>query len=185
VLSDRTLNVTTILRGLPYFDARTVVVVRNREVPIKPQQIVIWVSLADIEQSELVSGTPRFPAILDTGCSHNFGIREEHLIQWAGLRPEYFRKIGDTRVNNVAVSLHHADVWLHRNEPGRRDEMRDDRPFCLELDQGIMVYPTGTPNAPRLPLLGLRGLKWARLQLAIDCEHRRVRLRTPRRYWFF
>jgi hypothetical protein len=185
VLSDRTLNVTTILRGLPYFDARTVVVVRNREVPIKPQQIVVWVSLADIEQSELVSGTPRFPAILDTGCSHNFAIREEHLIQWAGLRPEYFRKIGDTRVNNVAVSLHHADVWLHGNEPGRRDEMRNDRPFCLELDQGIMVYPTGTPNAPRLPLLGLRGLKWARLQLAIDCEHRRVRLRTPRRFWFF
>jgi hypothetical protein len=26
----------TILRDLPYFDARTVVVVRNREEPIKP-----------------------------------------------------------------------------------------------------------------------------------------------------
>ena len=63
--------------------------------------------------------------------------------------------------------------------------MRDDRPFCLELDQGIMVYPAGSPNAPRLPVLGLRGLKWARLRLAIDCEHLRVGLRTPRRFWFF
>ncbi len=175
---------TTLLRDLPYFDSRTVVVVRNREVPVKPQQIVVWVSLAEIEQSELVSGTPRFPAILDTGFSHNFGIREEHLDQWAGMRPGYFRKIGDVRVNNVAAWLHQADIWLHRNRPGKRDEMRDDRPFCLELNQGIVVYPAESPNAPRLPVLGLRGLKWARLRLAIDCEHRRVGLRTPRRFWF-
>ena len=117
-LSDGTLDVTTILRDLPYFDARSVVVVRNRQVPIKSQQIVVWVSLAEIEQSELVPGTPRFPAILDTGFSHNFGIRREHLIQWAGLQPGYFRKIGDVRVNNVAVSLHDADVWVYRNQPG-------------------------------------------------------------------
>ncbi len=78
---------TTVLRDLPYFDSRTVVEVRNRQVPIKPQQIVVWVSLAEIEQSYLVSGSPRFPAILDTGFSHNFAIREEHLNQWAGLQP--------------------------------------------------------------------------------------------------
>ena len=84
--SNGTPSMTTILRDLPYFDARSVVVVRNRHVPIKPQQIVVWVSLAEIEQNELLPGTPRFPAILDTGCSHNFGIREEHLIQWAGLQ---------------------------------------------------------------------------------------------------
>jgi hypothetical protein len=142
--------VTTILRDLPDFDARTLVVVRNRQVPIKRQQIAVWVSLAEIEQSELVSGTPRFPAILDTGFSHNFGNREEHLIQWAGLRPGYFPKICDVRVNNLAASLHRAGVWLHRNRPGKRDEMRDDRPFCLELNQGIVVYPDGSPNCPAL-----------------------------------
>ena len=88
------------------------------------------------------------------------------------------------RVNNLTASLHHADVWLHRDKPGRRDESEDGPPFCLELNQGIVVYPTGTPNAPRLPILGLRGLKWARLHLAIDCEHRLVWLRTPQRLWF-
>jgi hypothetical protein len=40
-------------------------------------------------------------------------------------------------------------------------------------------------TAPRLPLLGLRGLQWSKLRLFIDCERRRVWLRTPRRFWFF
>ncbi|MGP0068987.1 MAG: hypothetical protein ACLQGP_35980 [Isosphaeraceae bacterium] len=109
----------------------------------------------------------------------------EHHIEWAGLQPGYFRRIGDVRVNNVAVPLHHADVWLHRNQLGKRDEMRDDRQFCLELNQGIVVYPVGSPNAPRLPVLGLRGLKWTRLRLSVDSDHLRVRIRTPRRFRFF
>jgi hypothetical protein len=100
-------------------------------------------------------------------------------------QPGYLRKIGENRVHNVTASLHRADVWLHRNKLGRRDESEDGPPFCLELNQGIAVDPSGTPKAPRLPLLGLRGLKWARLRLSIDCEHRRVWLRTPRRFWFF
>lgn len=129
--------------------------------------------------------TPRFPAILDTGFSHNFGIREEHLIRWAGIQSGYLQKIGDVRVNNVIAALHEGDVWLHRNRPGQRDELEDGPPFCLVLSQGIVVYPAGTPSAPRLPVLGLRGLKWARLPLVINCEHRRVWLRTPRRFWFF
>ena len=36
---------TTILRGLPYFDEKTAVVVRNRAEAVKRQQIVVWVSL--------------------------------------------------------------------------------------------------------------------------------------------
>jgi hypothetical protein len=179
------LDVSTILRGLPYFDAKTGAVVRNREDPIRPQQIVVWVSLAEIEQRQFLTGTPRFSAILDTGFSHNFGIREEHLNRWAGIQRGYLRRIGDIRVNNVTATLHDADVWLHRNQPGRRDELEDAPPFCLVISQGIVVYPAGSLTAPRLPVLGLRGLKWARLHLSIDCEHRRVWLRTPRRFWFF
>jgi len=176
---------TTILRSLPYFDARTVVVVRNQEVSIKPHQIIVWVSLTESEQRESTTGTPRFPAVLDTGFSHNFGIREEHLIRWAGMQPGYLRKIGVVRVNNVTASLHGAHVWLHRNQPGKRDESGNEPPFSMELNQGIVVYPARALNAPRLPVLGLRGLKWARLHLSIDSEHRRVWLRTPRRFWFF
>jgi hypothetical protein len=142
-------------------------------------------SLAESEQREFTTATPRFPAVLDTGFSHNFGIREEHLIRWAGVQPGYLPKIGNVRVNNATASLHRADVWLHRNQPGKRDELGNGPPFFLELNHEIVVYPAGTLNAPRLPVLGLRGLKWARLHLCIDSEHRRVWLRTPRRFWFF
>lgn len=176
---------STVLKDLPYFEAKTVVLVRNQEVPIKAEQIVVWASLAEIDQREFRPATPRFPAILDTGYSHNFAIGEEHLVRWAGIQPGYLPKIGAIRVQGVIASLHGAGVWLHRNKPARRDESADGPPFCLELNQGIAVYPAGTPSAPRLPVLGLRGLKWARLHLTIDCENRRVRLRTPRRFWFF
>src|SRR5262249_16695514 len=104
-----------------------------------------------------------FSRYLGQSCSHNFGIREEHLIRWAGIQPAYLRKIGDIRVNNITASLLSAGVWVHRDQPGRRDEWEDGPAFCLELSQGIAVYPVGTPTAPRLPVLGLRGLEWARL----------------------
>jgi hypothetical protein len=176
---------TTILKDLPYFDARSVAAVRNRDVPIKSRQIVVWVSLAETEARAVMPGTPRFPAVLDTGFSHNFGIREEYLVPWAGIQPAYLRRIADVRVNKVPASLHEADVWLHRNRPGKRDETKDDRPFCLELNQGIVVYPAGSPDAPRLPILGLHGLEWTGLRLSIDSARRRVGLRTPRRFGFF
>jgi hypothetical protein len=177
--------VTTILRGLPYFDAKSVVVVRNRAEAVKRQQIVVWVSLTESEQRELLRSPPRFPAVLDTGFSHNFGIREELLVRWAGIQLAYLSRIGDLRVNNVTVPRYDADVWLDRNQPGRRDELAGGPPFRLGLNQGIAVYPAGTPNAPRLPVLGLRGLKWTGLHLSFDCDHLRVRLRTPWRFWPF
>ncbi len=78
---------TTILKDLPYFDARSVAAVRNRDVPIKSRQIVVWVSLAETEARAVMPGTPRFPAVPDRGFSHKLGIREEQLVQWAGIQP--------------------------------------------------------------------------------------------------
>jgi hypothetical protein len=75
-------------------------------------------------------------------------------------------------------------VWLHPNRPGERDTIEGGIPFPLQLESGIAVYPGGMPAAPRLPLLGLRGLQWSKLHLSIDCERRRVSLRTPGRSWF-
>ena len=176
---------TNILRDLPYFDEKSIIVVRNRREAVRAQQIVVWVSLADIDQRELLRGTPRLPAVLDSGFSHNFGIREEHLMRWAGIQPAYFPRMGDIRVNDVTVPRHDADVWLYRNRPGQRDELADGPPFRLAISQGSVVYPADTPNAPRLPVLGLRGLKWTGLQLSIDCDRLLVRLRTRQRFWPF
>jgi hypothetical protein len=177
--------VTTILRGLPYFDENSVLVVRGRAEAVKRQQIVVWVSLAESDQSELPRDTPRFPAVLDTGCSHNFGIREELLRRWAGIQPADFPRMRDIHVNGITVSRYDADVWLYRNQPGQREELADGLPCRLALKEGIVVYPAGTPNAPRLPVLGLRGLKWTGLPLSIDCDRLRVWLRMRRRFWPF
>jgi hypothetical protein len=64
--------VPTILYGLPYFNRRTTLFVRGREELVKPTQIIVWASIADIGQDEFDRATPRFPAILDIGLNHNF-----------------------------------------------------------------------------------------------------------------
>jgi hypothetical protein len=78
-----------------------------------------------------------------------------------------------------------VDVWLHPNVPGKRDRAADGEPFRLALDTGIAVYPPTMSSVPRLPLLGLRALRLARLHLTIDCDRCSVTLRTARRFWFF
>ena len=79
--------------------------------------------------------------------------------------------------------MHAANVWLHSNVPGKRDELADAPPFCLELYPGIGIAAAGMRASPRLPLLGLRGLDRADLEVLM--RHRRVTIRTPRRFWFF
>jgi hypothetical protein len=177
--------VSTILHGLPYANRRTMVFVRGREETVKPTQIIIWASISSLDQRELDPATPHFPVVLDTGFSHNFAIPEEYLNRWAGLDRRYLRKSRDIVTRGDVVPLHEAEVWLHPNRPGERDERGNQPPFRLQLEEGIAIYPRGMHAAPRLPLLGLRSLQWSNLHLTIDCEHRRVWLRTPRRFWFF
>lgn len=157
--------------------------VRGREEIVRPTQIILWVSVADPRQPELDPATPLFPVILDTGLSHNFAIQEEHLERWAGISPRWLKRLRQITIRGDVVPLHDASVWLHPNQPGRRDPDFRRRPFRLAIESGIAIYPRGMPAAPRLPLLGLRGLEGAGLRLAIDCENRRVGLRSRRR-WF-
>jgi hypothetical protein len=175
----------TILDRLPYSDRRTTVRVRGREVEVKPSQIIIWVSITDIGHHELEGTALRVPVILDTGLSHNFAIREEHLSNWAGFERRYFRKLRDITIGGQVVPLHEAEIWVHSNGTGERNRFADRPPFPLQIESGIAVYPGEVLAAPRLPLLGLRALQWSKLRLTIDCERRRMSLRTSRRFWFF
>jgi hypothetical protein len=174
-----------ILRKLPFFDRSTTAIVQGRLIPIKPDQIIVWVGLMEGGAIDFDRGRPFFPAILDTGHSHNFSIREEHLIQWGGLHPQHLSRYGEVRIGGDQIPLLQADLWLPRNEQGVRDRQADREPFCLELDSGIAVYPRAMSLAPRLPLLGLRALRWANLHLTIDCRRRLVTLRTAPRFWCF
>lgn len=142
-------------------------------VTIKPFQIAVSVSLTIKGIAELDPGTPIFPAILDTGHSHNFAIREDHL-DWAKL-PRICR-IGSIRLGDEILPLIAANVWLHRNRPNMR--MVEGGAYLLELNEGVAVYPQGMPNPARLPILGLRGLIKNNLTLLIDGKKRWVTLKT-------
>lgn len=50
------------------------------------------------------------------------------------------------------------------------------------MTQGILVFEEGSPDAPRLPLLGLRAIVANRLRLVIDGRRGVVTLRPPG--WF-
>jgi hypothetical protein len=124
--------VPSILRNIPYFDAETHVSVNDQEIPIRGSQIVVWLSITEVGQKDVAPGIRRFPAILDTGLSHNFSIQEEQLIEWAGLDPSHLPIIGAVRLvgkrtadgeEQPLLARRNAAAWLHRNRPGERDSL--------------------------------------------------------------
>jgi hypothetical protein len=153
-------------------------------VQVKAYEIIVWVSLLARRSPTWDPATPRFPAILDTGHTHNFSIQEQHLVDWAGLQPDRFRLLGTLRQAGQRAPLYVAEVWLHRNQPGQRDQLLDATPYRLVLPRGIAGYPKDS-SGPRLPLLGLRALITNRLHLTIDGAKQSTNLRTERRWWFF
>ncbi len=170
---------TAILRRLPFFEKTSTVTVRGAPLRVKGHQIVVWVSLTFFETARPEAGVPRFPAILDTGNTQGFSLRESHLRQWAGIDPRFLSPLGTVRHAGRTFPMHAARLWLHRNKPGARDLFQDAPAHMLDLPRGVIVYPDRDPLAPRLPLLGLRVLRRNQLHLYVNAERGRVSLRTP------
>lgn len=167
-----------VLDRLPYSDAVGSVTVCGEKVTVLAHQIIVWVSLSTRDVLRLEVNTPRIPAILDTGNTFGFSIAEEQLVRWSGLRPELLKILGPVFINRQRLNRHAADVWLHRNRPGKRDVFREES-FRLELRDGIAVYPPDLgPAAPRLPLLGLRAIDENGLRVTIQGRNRTVSLST-------
>lgn len=173
-----------VVDRLPFFERPTTLLAAREPVSVKADQIILWMSLGEDTRTEELPARP-FPVVLDTGLSHNFAIREEQLIEWAGLYPPLLAVLGHARLGGRPANLLAAKAWIYRNQPGQRDALTDHRPFPLEMADGIAVYPRGAPDTPRLPALGLRALRLAGLQLHIDGERSRVSLWTRRRFWIF
>jgi len=152
-----------ILRQLPFRDTPSTVEVAGEVVSVKPYQVIVWVSLSIRETLEREA--PIFPAVLDTGHNHNFSIAEELLVRWAGIDKQELPKKGAILVNRQEVPLLSAHLWIRRNRP-RTTELLP-KPYPLQIPEGISVFPDGMPGAPRLPLLGLRGLVRNELRLVI------------------
>jgi hypothetical protein len=165
-----------ILDRLPIPTTETLTFVREEGVRLKEAEIIVWVSLTATQTAEWNPATPRFPAILDTGHTHNFAIQEQHLWRWAGIRPEMLRSLGHIRHAGQRIPLHAVGLWLHHNEPGKMT-VASNR-LLLVLPRGLAVYPDSA-KYPRLPLLGLRALLSNNLYLTINGEHKSVNLRTP------
>lgn len=170
---------TAILRGLPFFSEATSVTAPGVGARVKAHQIIVWVSVVPPESREIGAAQPRFPAILDIGNNFTFSIRASQLRQWAGIDIRSLEQISFTRHRGRQLPVYAARLWVHRNRPGDRDTLTQQSPFRLEMESGIAVYPTDFPDAPRLPLLGLRALEENRLHLRVDAERRLVSLRSP------
>ena len=167
-----------ILNRLPLSESHSSVPTPDGIAEVKPYQIVVMVSLAPRKLMELPEGSPRFPAILDTGNNHNFSIRKEHFERWARVR---IGERGRVRSGGNELPLLAGSVWIHPNQPGR-SYLWDKPPFRREMQERLIIYPEVAPNPSRLPVLGLRALVRNRLKLIIDGNRREVTLKTSS--WF-
>ena len=151
-----------VLDRLPYYDESTLLDFQGGIVEVRRYQIILWMRI----------GILIFPAILDTGHSHNFLISEGQLRRWAGIAS--LPRIGKVATNGREMPQFQADLWIHSNRPGTREPT--SLSSQLKIDEGITVMPAGMSNAPRLPLLGLRAITRSGLKVTIDGKRRQVTL---------
>ncbi len=158
-----------LLDRLPIYREPSVIAAQRDAIQVWRNQIIIWVSIGDVLRP--------FPAILDTGHSHNLAISRRHFVRWCGAEP---KQTGESKVGTEIIPQFKVDVRLHKNLPGRHDLTGST--YSLEMDQGISIIPDELRAAPRLPLLGMRSIVNNNLTLLIDGKHRQVTLKT--RGWF-
>jgi hypothetical protein len=166
---------------MPFPAEPDAVVVRGERVLVRANQIIVWVSLTLARVKSPNPTAIPFPAILDTGHTHSFSIQERHLVEWAGFRPEGLTVLGTVRERRQRVPVREANIWVHPNVRGVRDELADRPPHLVEARRGIAVYPAG--DFPRLPILGLRAIAENGLILKVNGPRREATLRTRFRWW--
>lgn len=164
---------------LPFFDRTTTLrIAGGPAVSVKDHQIVVWVSVTQSGLPSIPANTRRFPAIIDTRFNHNFLLQEQQLSDWGGIEPQSLVCVSQLIVRGNGVPLRDADVWIHQNQAGFRDQFTGATPFRLQLDNGIAVC-SDAMNYPRLPLLGVRALKRNQLELILEGASSRFSLRIP------
>jgi hypothetical protein len=165
---------SVIIDRCPFHDVETAVETPSGALPVRAYQIIVWVGV-----SLRGSVSRPFPAVLDTGHSHNFSITDEQMQKWTGWEPNAMRRIGTARVNNRVVALREADLVLFPNAAGKRDEL-SGKPHLLELSQGIVIASQGDPFATRLPALGMRALVRNGMRVVVDGAAKTVSLEAQR-----
>jgi hypothetical protein len=106
------LSTREVLDRLPFEPHHSSVDTAVGPVAVRAFQIVVWLSF----RLEGILSRP-FPAVLDTGHSHNFSINEALLESWLNLRIDQFRPRALTKVDGEKLPLRTAELVLHRNLP--------------------------------------------------------------------
>ena len=152
-----------ILDRLPIYEEPSLIDVWGEVLEIYRNQIIIWVSLAETSRP--------FPALLDTGHSHNFSIPRRQLERWGRTN---LKQIGESKVGTRVIPQCESELFIHANEPGKR--RLTGRKHRLEMSEGVSVVPDDVPL--RLPLIGLRALIHNDVDLIIRSKKRQVTLKT-------
>jgi hypothetical protein len=171
-----------LLDRSPFPEDHSEVVVSGERVRIRPDQVILWVTLTRKALEEPNPSAVPFPTILDTGFNSTFAIHERHLTEWAGLRPGILEVVGTIRDRGDRVPLREANIWIHPNEPHHRDRLAGRPPYLVSAPQGIAVYSGG--EFPRLPILGLRAIAENELVLKVNGPRREATLRTRMNWWW-
>ena len=172
-----------LLDRMPFPDTHATIFVRGESIRLRPNQLILWVSLTLRRVNDPNPLAVPFPVILDTGFTHSLAIQERHLIGWGGLRPDALAALNTIRDRGRRIQLRDVNIWVHPNRRGTREPADDARPHLVTAREGIAVYPTG--DFPRLPLLGLRAITENDLCLTVDGRRREATLRPPYRWWPF
>ena len=155
----------------PFYATETFVDTPSGKIAVRPYQLVVWVGL-----SHGGNLSRPFPAVLDTGHTHNFSMREEHLRAWAHQRLGGHAESGNHPCQRADCHAQGGRRAL-RNVPGERDAIQGD-PFLLRMPQGIAIYPLRDPYGTRLPAIGLRALAINRMKLVVDGANMTVSLES-------
>lgn len=167
-----------MIRELPFYSAATVVQLpTGGSVNIGANEIMLWACLTPKGRRDLPSGAKHFPVIFHSGNNHNLSIQDTQLLSWAHLDRSIYTQFGSIRASGQQLPLLPFNLWLLCNVPHTRKIQNSRDAVCLELDQGIVVYPHSATQRPRLPILGMRGLINNKLVVSIDCNRCRLSIR--------
>jgi len=170
-----------LLDRMPFSDSPGEVFFRGERIRVRPNQILLWIHVGNQRARDPSPAAVPFPVLLDTGHNHHFSIQRRHLVEWAGLQPEALAVLGAVRERGQRHLLHAANLWIHTNVRGKREQLVDRPPHLIEARAGIAVYAEG--DFPRRPILGLRAIAENELILTVNGKRREATLRTRFRLW--
>jgi hypothetical protein len=152
----------------------------KRPIRILHDQLIVWASLAPVAQKSLPVGFPVFPLVIDSGFNDSFLMQSRQAVEWMSLAICSRLPIVEHRlpVRDAIIPNREAAVWLHPNLPGSRDLDPKGSPVQLNLEFGITLAPPG-PYAREKPLLGMRAIRFNKLNIRIDGQVQRVWIDTP------